>query len=304
VSIFTHRIAGITFRTESDVAIPHLREEPFKQFEVDNGEQDVRNHIRQYDPGDLTLPPMDEKEREALTRSVSFPRRWLANPIFCHPEVRAFVAYCLDHPELVHVSLAWNRAVFRDFARNELYLFYPPEKREDIADPIFVAGYRNILDTFLPNFSAVMFHGAATVRHDLAAVFLAPDEGGKTTVVQLANGAPVLSDDHPILRRDGDVIVVHGTPLGAITSGPELARLGGFFLLEKASCFELIPVKPRDVLQFIWNERMHRWGVLPRNLSLRAFDILYDACYHVPTYRMRFSRDRVDWDAIDAVIAR
>jgi hypothetical protein len=282
--------------------IPHLLKDPFKRFRVANAEPDARYRIRQFSSDSLTLPPLDSKERERLIHTLGFPMRWLDSPIFRSPDVRAVVHRCLDQPDLVHISLAWNRAVFRNFARNEVDLFYPPERQQDIADPIFVAGYRNLIGGLLPNFSAVMIHGAAVVREGVAAVFLASDEGGKTTVVSHANGARVLNDDHLILRQEGGTVMAHGTPLGAITTGPDQARLGGFFLLEKSSHFDLVPSKPQDILQFLWNEHLPSWYVLPKSLSLRAFELLYTACQRADVYRMRFQKDYVDWDAIDAAM--
>lgn len=302
--VITYRIAGITFRTESDVLIPHLQEDPFERFRGGDGEPDVHCRIRQFDPDSLTLPPLNSRERERIVRSMGFLQRWLDNPIFRFPEVRVVLQRCLDRPELVHIELAWNRAIIRNFARNEVDLFYPPDRRKDIADPLFVAGYRNLLATLLPNFSAVMIHGAGVVRNGIAAVFLAPDKGGKTTVVERSSGEPILNDDHIILRQKDNVVIAHGTPLGPITSGPQQARIGGFFLLEKASRFDLIPVQAWDILQFLWNAHMHMWYVLPKSLRVRAFEILADACYQAAVYRMRFPKDYVDWDAVDAAMVR
>lgn len=77
-----------------------------------------------------------------------------------------------------------------------------------------------------------------------------------------------------------------------------------FFLLEKAPDFELIPIKPRDVLQFLWDEHIHSWCILPRHLKTQTFEILYNACHQAPAFRMRFPKDYLDWDAIDAAIVR
>jgi hypothetical protein len=302
--VTTHKIAGIIFRTESDVPIPHLHEDPFGQFWVRDGEADVCCRFRQFDPDSLALPPLDSQERERIARSVIFPRHWLDKPTLRSPEVRVSLHKCLDRPELVHIGLRGEEAIIRDFARNELDFLYPPGKRKDFTEPIIVASYRNLLAAFLPNFSAVMIHGAGVIRDGVAAVFLASDGGGKTSVVRHSDRVHVLNDDHIILRQEGDVVTAHGTPFGPLTSGPQQARLGAFFLLEKALHFELTPIKPSEVLQFLWNERKLTWYVLPKSLRLRAFEILYDACRQAVVYRMRFPEDYVDWDAIDAAMVR
>ncbi len=231
--VIIHQIAGITFRTESDVVVPHLLEHPFTRFRVGDGEPDVRYRIRQFDPEALTLPPLDGGERERILRSVIFPQHWLDSPLLRSPEIRASVRVCLERPDLAHIGLRWNRALIRNYARNELDLFYPPGERESFAEPLILARFRNSLANFLPGFSAVMIHGAGVIRGGHAALFLAPDEGGKTTVARLSTGEPILNDDHVVLRQEGGVIMAHGTPFGPLTSGPQQARLGGIFYWRK-----------------------------------------------------------------------
>ena len=301
--VLTHRIAGISYRSELDVLVPHIQRDPFERFRINNIKPDVLQRVRQFDPESYTLPRLDTKERECIVRSVGFPQRWVEHPVWGSPDIRAVLQRCLDRPELAQIELAWNRVIIRNFYRSEFDLFYPPEKRKGFADPFFVASFRNYLATFLPNFSAVLIHASGVIRNNVAAVFLSPDEGGKTSVVKLSTGAPILNDDHIVLRRNSNAVMAHSSPLGPITSGPQKkAGLGGLFLLEKSSGFDLIPVKASDILQFIWNESMFRWHMLPKNLRKRAFEILYDACHQVPVYRMRFSKYYVDWDAIDAAM--
>ncbi len=74
-------------------------------------------------------------------------------------------------------------------------------------------------------------------------------------------------------------------------------------MLEKARDFDLIPVKAADILQFLWNEHMHLWFVLPKSLRVRAFEILANACRQAQVFRMRFPKDYVDWGAIDAAMS-
>ncbi len=301
--VVTHQLAGITFRIESDVRIPYLHSELFERFWVGDIEPDVRYRIRQVGQGVLTLPPLDDEERRWISRCMGFKRRWLEYSIWRSPEVRARLRACLDLPEMVHIDINWNGLYIRNLARNEFDLFYTPEKKGRFLGSDMVASFRNWLSAFLANFSAVMIHGAGVIRRGSAALFLAPDGGGKTAVVKRSNGAPVLNDDHIILRQEDNVIIAHGTPLGRITSGPQQARVGSFFLLEKAAIFEIVPIKSLDVLHFLWNEHLHHWHFLPKGLRLRAFQILDDAFRQAPTYRMRFPQDHVDWDAIDAAMA-
>ena len=332
MSVLAHRIAGITVRTESDVEITPIQNESFRRFLTDASKPDVSHRIRGIDRNTLTLPPLGEKEKDLISRclfplyvgrgililppiltrkerehtsaSVSLSQAALDVPLLQSPLVRSRLESCLTHPEQVGLALHIFSVVIHDYVHHTVDIFYPSERREVFEGPWTENGVRRTFTAFLPDFSAVMVHSSGLIRHGRVALFLAPDEGGKSTVLRPATDGTVLSDDRNILRKEGDVLVGHSTPWGMITDGPQQARVGGFFLLEKASSFELIPIKPRDALEFLWNEHMHSWRVLPKRLRMRAFELLYDACHQAPTYRMRFPRDYVDWDAIDAAMVR
>jgi len=159
-----------------------------------------------------------------------------------------------------------------------------------------------MLAPFFPRFSAVLIHAAGVVRQGRTALFLAHDGGGKTTVVQSAPAGPVLNDDHLVLRGENGSIRAHGTPFGRISSGPVSERLGAIFLLEKGEGFELTPVSGSSAFEFIWNEHRFVWPILPSALRSAAFTLISDACQGVPVFRMRFGKEDVDWDAIDAAV--
>lgn len=301
---YLHRVGGVTIRTESDVPIPHIQAAPFDRFEVKNRKPDVVQRIRQIPPSSRTLPPLAPFERQRLGQTVEFPERWLQNRVLLLPPVREAVHRGLDQPQLTQIAFAWNRTLIRNYARNEFDLFYPSEKKKDFSDPIFNAGFRNMTSYALPNFSAVLIHAGGVIRRNQALVFLASDGGGKSTVVrQLVSGA-VLNDDQLIIRSEGERIMTYSTPFGTHGGGPRKTRLGAFFLLEKARRFELIPLKAREIVQFIWNEHRTSWAVLPKSLRLHVFEILLQAGRQAVAYRMKFPRDGVDWDKLDSVLER
>lgn len=302
--VLTHHIAGITIRTETDMPIPHLLASPFDQFHCSNVTPDVYYRICQITANSNSSLPLDDDVCERLKRTANFPSRWLAKSVLNAPEVRTRLQDCLKQPELVFVDFRWERAILRNFARNEVDFFYVSDQQTDFGDPLMQSRYRNVLAPLLPNLSALMLHSSGVVCRDKAVLFLAPDEGGKTTVVKLAEGKTILGDDQVIVRRQDNQIIAHGTPFGAVTNGPLQARLGGWFILEKASHFELIPVCPLDVLEYLWREHLLLWVVMPRPIKVHAFQLLADACHQAPCYRMRFPKDYVDWDAIDKAMAK
>jgi hypothetical protein len=301
--VVTHQIAGINFRIESDIEIPNLLRPPFSIFQVDDRrESDIRYQIQELDPDSAQLAPLNPGERERLLRSIGFPARWLDNPILRCPEVRRKIEACLEAPEQAFIYLRWESAIIRNYASNRLDFFYPPERKNDYKDMTMMAPYRNMFATFLPNHEAVMLHSAGSIRNEVAVLFFAPDEGGKSSVIHLSPGFPILSDDHVILRRQNGSVMAHGTPFAPLTSGPIQARVGIILLLEKSSRFALFPLSRSEAVEFIWNEHMHQWITMPKNMRVRAFELIADACQQARIYRMQFPKGFVDWDAVDLAI--
>jgi len=72
--------------------------------------------------------------------------------------------------------------------------------------------------------------------------------------------------------------------------------------LEQAEKFEMIPFKPRPVIEYLWNEHANLIGVLPPKSRLRAFDLIDEAVHQAPLYRLRVSLNGMDWEAIDAAM--
>lgn len=301
--VITHRIAGINFRIESDVQLPKLLEHPFSLFRIDDDcEININYKIQEIDSHSDQLVSLSPEEKERILHSIGFPSRWLERQLLRLPKVHKKIEACLEYPELAFIYLRWGSAIIRNYKNNNLDFFYPSERRNDYEDMTMMAPYRNMFATFLPNHDAVMLHSAGTIRKEVAVLFFAPDEGGKSSVIRLAPDSPILSDDHVILRRQRGNIMAHGTPFAPLTSGPLQAKLGVIFLLEKSSNFVLSRVSKIEALQFIWNEHMHQWITMPKNMRIQAFDLIADACQQAKVYRMQFPRDFVDWKAVDSVV--
>jgi hypothetical protein len=298
-----HQIAGINFLTDSDVQLPHLLQPFYAKFLFENAQPDICFRIRAINPDFLPISPLDAITRRLLLETIGFPGFWLDRPILRSPEVWQKVEACLERPELAHISLRWNRAIIRNYAYNDVDFFYPPEQKVNFASQLIIASHRNMLAAFMPNFSAVMLHGAGIIRNDVAALFFAPDEGGKSSMIRLSAGNPVLNDDQIILRKQNGVVMAHGTPFGPITNGPLQSTLGSIFLLEKSSHFALTPLPLSAAVEFIWNEHAHMWIVMPRSLRIKAFELIADACHQARIYRLQFPKGYIDWNAVDDAIS-
>jgi hypothetical protein len=258
--------------------------------------------MHQVSPDPQRLPPLLAEERERFARQVYFwPPESLDHPVMRSRAVRARLHSDLDQAKEPMVSVHMEGLVL--WTPGEPVLdFYYYSGFDDPRLARVVGSYPRVFCAFLPDFDALPVHSSGVIRSAQAALFLAPDEGGKSTVLRHAVGAPWLNDDQVIVRRKGDNLIAYATPLGRRTSGPGQARLGGLFVLEKALHFELTPLKPAGLVKTLWNEHLFYTSSLPRHLKLQAFDLLYDMCHQVPIYRMRFPKDYVDWDAIDAAL--
>jgi len=294
-----YQVADLVLRVDSDVSWPSPLSD-LKDFEIAEAAPDLQVCFRTLGVDALTLPPLTRDEALALLQSGIVPGGNYHSSLLRAPAVRRRLERCLSQPELVSVELGVWVVTILDLARREAHSFLNLQRKAHLGRTGPGAG---LLAPFLPTFGAAMLHAAGVVRGGRAALFVAPDGGGKTTVARSAGGAAILSDDQVIVRKEGDAFLLHGSPWGLHTDASHSAPAAGLFLLEKASHFELIPIRPRKAVETLWPDHTAHRSFLPRQVRIQALDILIELCVQIPTYRMRFARDFVDWNAIDAALA-
>jgi hypothetical protein len=298
-----YTIGGIRIKISSDIALPVIKNVHYKKFLAQPGDVDARYFFSELKRKSFILMALSEKEKKALLRTLVFPERWLANPVFRSPAVRRAIQHCLLEPELFHLSLAWNRLIIRNFAENEFHYFYHPENRSDMADPMFSARFRNLISLSMVNHFSFLLHGAGATTRNGAALFLAPDEGGKTTLIKKFKANRILNDDQVVLRLLEDDFYLYGTPFGTMTCGPKKSELKGIFIIKKSMQFKILPAKANDVFRFVWNECFFKTVVLPNTLRTRVFDLLYQLCRRIPSYCIYTPIDSLDFEAIEQTLA-
>jgi hypothetical protein len=296
---FDLKLAGITFHTRSDLDRAFLHREAFKRFQVHDAQPNAALRFRSVGSENPAMPPLSQRELEQLSQCNAYPDNAWSTPMLRSPDVRARLQACNDHLDRVTLELRHSSLTILDFAESRLDAFYSPHLQD-----FFSRTYLGPIafSPFLPSFSALILHSSGLVRNDSTALFLAPDEGGKTTVVTRSRSGIILCDDQVVLRRQRDRYMAYGTPWGSIVNSSIRAVLGGIFLLERARSFDLISTGPVQALEYIWREHMGCYALLPNYLRAKAFGLVYDVCRQTPIYRMRFHPDHVDWDAIDAAI--
>ena len=223
------------------------------------------------------------------------------SPLLKSPMVRSQLRKCLRHPEDISLEMHSESFSIFDFYSKKLMIYYLLKRKKSLESSAVGPG---ILAPFSPLFGGFMLHSSSSVLNNKAALFLAKDEGGKTTVMKNGAAQDVLSDDQNILKKEDGAFFVHSTPWSTFPNGSRKARLGGLFLLEKASEFGLSRINPVDVLSFLWTEHVGYTLFMPKKLRVTAFDLLREACRSAPTYRMRFPQDYIDWDAVDRAMEK
>lgn len=275
-----HEIAGITFRTKSNLNIPRINEKLFEPYLC------------------------SKRNKPEITQNIIKTR---------HPckEAIALRKILYDQQKQKEIKLVKVDDFLRifNFSSNKLYLLFnnneinyknSPQRSEHFV----AANLRIIFSSFLTSFSSIMIHCSGLIMKNRAAIFLAPDYGGKTTLVSLAKGRyPILNDDQVIIKNENGIIYAHATPFGAQNSGPLRARLAGFFMLKKSSSFKIEPLSPLDIIECIWGEHLRYTHFLPTKNKQAAFNILYDALLQAPSYNLHFNKNYVNWDLIQETLA-
>lgn len=156
--------------------------------------------------------------------------------------------------------------------------------------------------------TTVLVHGSAVeVTPGRAALFLAPSEGGKSTIARLAGSRPVLHEECVIVGID-----VHGA---YVSSGPWFGYrtrrafaplpLCGMFLLDKASSDSIEPTDGAEQ-----HARVLRQLVLPRGFAEasrartlgRLVDFCESLCSVVPPKTLRFRPDPDVWSVVEPAL--
>jgi hypothetical protein len=259
--------------------------------------------IQPLDSSPQGAAPLLPAERQSLSQGIDFKHpEALEHPCLGLEPLRSWLSTCLERGDRVGIDLYLDGLVALNQSQQTMTYFYRPEFYLGGAEQIVGGEMRRIFATFLPDFDALLVHSSGLIYDGQAALFLAPDEGGKTTALRLAPGAQYLNDDQVILRRQEGRFHAHATPLGRLTSGPNSAPLGGLFLLQRDRSFRLEAITPTEVVQSLWNEYRVYAAFQPRDRKLAAFDLLYQACHQAPTYRLYFSRNHIDWPVVGAAM--
>ncbi|MCX6558539.1 MAG: hypothetical protein NTW95_14095 [Candidatus Aminicenantes bacterium] len=298
MEVYYQRLGGLQQKIVSDIKIPLLETEKFSQYYCRKENFRAIFYFFLLDQNSHHISRLTKLEKEALSKSIGFPKRWLESKALCFPQIREVIQNCLIFPELSFIDLSWKRILIQNFNTNEFYVFYPLEKEKTFSDIAFLAGFRNLIWGSFPKYSSMLMHGASVIIKKKAALFLAPDEGGKTTTISQFNKENILNDDQIVLKKNKKGIHIHATPFGTISCGNKSAPLGGIFLIHKSHFFRIKKANPQKILEFIWNEHMINSIIIPKKMRIDLFNLLYEVVKQTPVYNLYLKKGEVDQKTI------
>lgn len=164
-----------------------------------------------------------------------------------------------------------------------------------------LAGFlKSIYSAIVLSASGLVLHASGVVKNNLAYIFFAPAEGGKTTVTKLSEGLPVLNDETIMIRG----LQAFGTPYSGsdreiadrITAGP--FRIAGFFKLVKDTGVHLRRLSPSNAAAELFTTSRLYDTITSTQRILNTFSELARS---VPCYELHFLKDNSFWKAIENV---
>ncbi len=279
MTVVNHEIAGISFSVSSDFPISEFALPRFDPFSAESESVDCRICVHMIDPRKATL------SADEFLRSDS---------------VRERLAQCVTRSSEVHIQTNENSLMCIDFPGHRLDIFFTGDLHPG-------GGYFNFgafpYSLFLHEYGSVLLHSSCVDCSGRGALFLAPDEGGKTTATSLMEGCRVLSDDMVLLSRESNGFRAWGTPWTTFEPTTASSPLAGLFLLEKADRFQLEKLSFREVFSQIWEEHAFIHRVMPPKHRKAFFDLCCDISSSAPAWRLHFPPDHIDTDAVIASLA-
>lgn len=289
----TFVIGGLNITIRSPQNRLFLNDKRFDPFRDDASAADICWDYQMVRSADLILPPLDPEHDPLLARAW---RIGSASPLLAATQVQARLEQTKEHVDWLVVEMHQGAVTILDFSSHRADMFFAPDFGRQLEQHGIGPA---MLAPFLPKFDACLLHASAVVRNGRTAVFLAPDEGGKSTAVRLSLDGTILSDDQVLVRRVGESFHAWGTPWGLVSSSKTQTALGGFFLLQKAQAFSLQTLDPALLSDYLRQEHDNPLKILPEPLKQKAYSNFTALSRQVPAWKMSFAKDFIDWKAID-----
>jgi len=293
-------IADLIFKIESDIPLDGLNNKNITKFKTNKNKWDVLHKFQLIPHPETSLPPLTSKELKFLSSIVFYPQENIVSPVLRLPEIRSQIAELTKKTRHIVLEIRASSCSVFDFFTNQLNVNYTPAKKEQIKTSRVEP---HALAKFLAPFQAVMLHSSSLLINNRVAIFLASDEGGKTTAATLGPVSQILCDDQTIVKREGGKWLAYATPWGLHVNESLEGKVGGFFLLKQSNNFNVSPLAPQDLFDFLWHEHLSQWIYLPKHIKGQYFNFLYDLSRQIPAYELQFPKNFIDWQKIEKIMA-
>lgn len=293
--------ANIVWKIKRDIEFDELIYRRFEKFQVKSKKEDILNNLIGIESNSEYKVGFNEINNLIL----GYPFKILGDiksELLLFSIVYEYLKTNIYDNSYISIEINKRSITFMNFRKNELHTFYQENQRK------FLKKTRpgwHVFANFLPLFDAIMIHSSAVIIENKAALFIAPDEGGKTTIVELLQEKyPIITDDQNIIRKENDKYYCYGTPWGLYTNKSAKAEIGGIFLIEKSDKFKLTPLNSNYIFAFLCREHYANFTYLRDEGRKKYFRLLSDICSKFPAYKLQFPKNYVDGDAIDRAMKK
>ena len=208
----------------------------------------------------------------------------------------------------VEISGTEDILVEKNFAKNEINIFFKVQEYHDNgivfdmedkirANLIILIGQLCLMK------QAIILHGAGLMRNNQAFIFLARDEGGKTTRIKNNSLFSPINDDQILFSKEHNRILAHSTPFGRVKQMGIAVPVTGIFVLVKADSFSIRRGKNHHLIASFWQDNGEMLNALPKSMRIAAFSLLSEIALSAPAFELKADHGQLNWAEIDQAIA-
>lgn len=158
-----------------------------------------------------------------------------------------------------------------------------------------------LLSLLLPRKNALMFHACGVIDRERGYLFVASSGGGKSTLAKMAlkGKLTVLNDDRVIVRKEGKIFKMFGTPWHgevAVTAN-DSAVIRQIFFLRKSSHNKTVVLSAAKAMK----ELLRNCFFIYSNNDIIKNKLCFDMIENLKCYRLHFSRYNPVWSFLYAI---
>jgi hypothetical protein len=268
----------------------------FNNFRTNPAAPDLTMRILAVDEKNATVTPQDYSR---LDPGISNRIHWEC-PLFHYREFFEFLQRNEHGLDSIYFEGRPGFLLVYNILKKEIFFFAKENWRDNLH---FQRSSPQLFSPFLALEQGFLLHSSGVVRGNGAAIFLAPDGGGKTTVARSVPSEGVLCDDHVILKYEQPRFWAYPSPWGRISGRQAAAPVQGLFFIEKAGSFRVTRIHPAECIERIWDDNSWKLALLPAEMRSQVFDLVCKAAREIKSYRLETLPDAVDWAVIDECLA-